>query len=192
MSVEALLSWLFCAWKPDESNNALRPMSDLWWQLGRFAWSGVPLADFSAQPFVTHQFQFSTDRVDFSSNADLEAWGCKLASFDKSCGQGLRDACAQLTSTSTADVVIGDALCAWLFAVAEVASCLPLSASDELSSQDSGARAVRYAAIGNQPQPVLARHDRLKDALKKCFAVMHGLTMKVLAVEEAGSSFYKT
>ena len=190
VSIETLLLRLFCAWKPDESNNPLRPMADLWHQLGRFAADKVQLADFSAQPFVTHQCRFGTDRVDLSSNADLDAWGSKLASFEESCGPGLRDACAQVTTTATADVVMRDALCAWLLAVAEAASCMPLSTSDEPSNQDSGARAVQYAAIGNRPQPVLARHDQLKVALKKCFAVMHALTMKVLAVEAAGRSFF--
>ena len=172
----------FCAWKPDQSNNVLRPMADLWHQLGKFAASGTSFACFSPQPFVTHRLRFTLDRVECSSNADLEAWGAKLASFDDACGSSLRAACKMLVSPSTEHAVIGSAFGAWLHAVAVAASCLPLASGDELSRRDSGKRAALYAAIGNEPQAVFARHDDLKAALAQCFAVMHRLTTKVLLV----------
>ena len=192
VSIETLLSTFHSVWKPDQSNNALRPMADLWWQLGQFAASGVSFANFSPMPFVTHEHRFGIERVCCASNDDLDGWGQKLAAFDSAHGLRLRKACDSWTATSTADRLIGTAFSAWLDNVA-VAACFhrPSTVGSGLSKHDSGARAAFYAAIGNQPQPVLARHDRLKVALGLCFDLMHGLTAKVLAVEEAGGAFFK-
>lgn len=192
VSIETLLSTFYSVWKPDQSNNALRPMADLWWQLGQFAASGVSFANFSPMPFVTHEHRFGIERVCCASNADLDGWGQKMAIFDSAHGLRLREACVSWTPTSPADRLIGCAFSAWLDNAA-VAACLhrPCTVGSELSKHDSGARAAFYAAIGNQPQPVLARHDKFKVALGLCFDQMHVLTAKVLAVEEAGDAFFK-
>jgi len=192
VSIETLLSTFYSVWKPDQSNNALRPMADLWWQLGQFAASGVSFANFSPMPFVTHEHRFGIERVCCASNADLDGWGQKMAIFDSAHGLRLREACVSWTPTSPADRLIGCAFSAWLDNAA-VAACLhrPCTVGSALSKHDSGARAAFYAAIGNQPQPVLARHDKFKVALGLCFDQMHVLTAKVLAVEEAGDAFFK-